>query len=70
MAQATEHLVRRIRGEFLEMPGLSLTIGQARRLWGLESSLCEASLDALVRSGFLTRTRDGRYLRLDTSVTF
>lgn len=26
----------RVRGEFLEMPGLRLTMPQARRLWGLE----------------------------------
>ena len=29
-------LVHRVRGEFLEMPGLRLTRAQAQRLWGLD----------------------------------
>jgi hypothetical protein len=56
-------LLRRIRGEFLEMPGLRLTERQARRLWGLDTTHCEALLAALVESGFLARTRDGAFVR-------
>ena len=33
-------LVERARGEFLEMPGLRLTIPQAARLWGLDTDSC------------------------------
>ena len=34
-------LLRRVRGEFFEMPGLGLTVDQAQRLWGLERNTCE-----------------------------
>jgi hypothetical protein len=53
----------RIRGEYLEMPGLRLSLDQASRLWGLERAACESLLDALVGVSFLQRDRDGRYLR-------
>jgi hypothetical protein len=55
---ATHQLALRVRGEFIEMPGLRLNLRQAQRLWGLESSYCEAILNSLVAVGFLTRTRD------------
>lgn len=58
-------LVQRIRGEFLEMPGLRLTSAEAQRLWGMEAAMCEAALLALVEAGFLRRTSDGRFVRLD-----
>jgi hypothetical protein len=57
------HLLHRIRGEFLEMPGLRLTARQAQRLWGLEASACEALLEALIDAGFLKRTGDGAFVR-------
>jgi Fic family protein len=56
-------LVQTIRGEFLEMPGLTLTAAQAQRLWGLDPVTCERALDALVESHFLVRTKDGRFAR-------
>lgn len=60
-----EDLIRRVQGEFLEMPGLRLTEPQARRLWALEPSLCAAVLAELVDDGFLHRTRDGAFVRGD-----
>ena len=60
-----EHVVRRIKGEFLEMPGLRLTVHQASRLWGLERGLCESVIDALVGSAFLRRTQTGAITRND-----
>jgi hypothetical protein len=60
-----QEILRRIRGEFLEMPGLRLTIQQARRLWRLDETACEAVLDALVDARFLARTRDGAFVRED-----
>lgn len=62
---AIQDVVRRIRGEFLEMPGLRLTPQQARRLWRLDENACEAVLGALVDSRFLARTRDGAFIRND-----
>ena len=59
-------LIRRVRGEYLEMPGLSLTLSQAQRLWGLDPTLCGAVLDALVATRFLTRTHRGHYVRTDS----
>jgi hypothetical protein len=60
-----EALVRRIRGEFLEMPGLSLTFAQATRLWGIEHDLCERVVGALVGTSFLRRTPTGHISRAD-----
>jgi hypothetical protein len=62
-----QDVVRRVRGEYLEMPGLRLTPEQARRLWRLDESSCEAVLGALVDARFLARTRDGAFIRQDRS---
>jgi diguanylate cyclase (GGDEF)-like protein len=56
-------LLRRIQGEFTEMPALSLTVAQARRLWGVDEDECQIALDALVETRFLKRTREGIFLR-------
>ena len=53
----------RIRGEYLEMPGLRLTVAQAQRLCGIERELCEAVLSALVDARFLCTKPDGAYAR-------
>jgi hypothetical protein len=57
-------LLERIRGEYLEMPGLRLTPVQARRLWGLDLTECQDLLDDLVSSRFLKRSPDGAYQRV------
>ncbi len=57
-------LCTRIVGEYLEMPGLNLTIPQACRLWNLDRDACTQMLDTLVATGFLRRSGD-RYLRAD-----
>ena len=56
-------LLHRIRMEYLEMPGLALTGDQARRLWNLESALCDAVLTTLVGEQFLAKSQDGAYRR-------
>jgi hypothetical protein len=61
----SDELLQRIRGEFLEMPGLRLTESQARRLWGLDADACLAAISTLVTAGFLFRTREGSVMRLD-----
>lgn len=61
----SEEVLRRVQGEFLEMPGLRLTEAQARRLWGLDAASCGALLGALVDAKFLFRTRDGAFMRVE-----
>jgi hypothetical protein len=57
----TADLVRRIRGEYLEMPGLRVTASQAQRLFGLDAITCDDVLAGLLQSGFLSRTVDGMF---------
>ncbi len=63
--RVADEVLRRIQGEFNEMPGLRLTPPQACRLWGMDSANCKATLDALVDTKFLFRTRDGSFMRLE-----
>ena len=56
-------MLRRVSGEFLEMPGLRLTRRQAQRMWGFDEHTCQKILDSLVEAGFLCRTEDGMYTR-------
>jgi len=63
MAPLSEDALRRIRGEYLEMPGLRLTMAQAQRLWNLDRQTCEQLLSSLVASRFLAKTRDGSFVR-------
>lgn len=62
---AAEEILRRVQGEFLEMPGLRVTEEQARRLWGLDAATCSALLSALIDARFLFRTRDGAFMRIE-----
>jgi hypothetical protein len=62
-----QNLLRRIRGEYLEMPGLSLTIAQAGRFWSLDHQTCTRLLDALVARRFLARTASGSYVLADST---
>jgi hypothetical protein len=61
---ALSALSDRVRGEFLEMPGLQLTMPQAARLWGLDIAACSAVVDALVESSFLRWTPAGTIIRM------
>ncbi|HEX5110696.1 MAG TPA: hypothetical protein VFV95_19735 [Vicinamibacterales bacterium] len=61
--QQAADALRRVRGEYNEMPGLRLTPAQAQRLWGLDRAACDALLGALVDAKFLARTRDGAFVR-------
>lgn len=49
-------VVARVRSEFVEMPGMQLTLSQATRLWNLGADDCRAVIDALVDQGFLMWT--------------
>ena len=48
--------VDRARAQFVEMPGLELTMAQAIRLWGLGADDCRHVVETLVDAGFLTWT--------------
>ena len=63
-----EQMIRRISGEYLEMPGLRLTSEQAQRLWGLDRDSCSEILTELVATNFLARTADGRYARASEGI--
>lgn len=58
-----EALLERIRGEYDEMPGLSLTPAQAERLWQLDRDTCRAALNRLVQRRVLSLTVRGRYVK-------
>ena len=60
--QINEAVLRRVQAEFLEMPGLCLTLDQAQRLWGLEPRTCESLLNSLIDSRFLRRTGRGLFV--------
>jgi len=56
-----QSLNERVCAEFREMPGLSLTLAQARRLLGMREDICTRVLDGLVVEGQLIRTPNGVY---------
>jgi hypothetical protein len=55
--------VARIRKEYVEMPGLVLTLPQAARLWSLSESRSALLLSLLVETGFLICDKKTVYRR-------
>jgi hypothetical protein len=53
----------RLRNEYVEMPGLVLTLPQAARLLGLSCRQSERALRGLIDTGFLVRDRSKTYRR-------
>jgi hypothetical protein len=58
-----QEIVSRLRREYQEMPGLSLTAEQVQRLCGIEPVMCKAVLGVLVRDRFLHSAAGGQYRR-------
>ena len=56
-------LLCRICAEFDEMPGTSLTLSQATRLFGLTAEILDRIFVRLIEDGALRRSTDGRYRR-------
>lgn len=56
-------LARQVQAEYAEMPGLSVTLSEAQRLWNLDRATCEGVFRALVLGGYLRRTTTGRFVR-------
>ena len=64
---ALHELLRRIEREYQEMPSLSLTASQARRLWGLDTTTCTFVLVTLIQRGILMLSTNGTYIRASTN---
>lgn len=60
---AIREAILRVEGEYREMPGLSLTVPQAARLWGMDRSTCELVLASLIERRVLKRAWNGAYVR-------
>ena len=56
-------VVQRIQAEYMEMPGLRLTLSQAARLIGVNAHESERALSDLIECGFLRRDQNGVYRR-------
>ena len=62
-AAPTELDSLRLRNEFLEMPGLRISVLQVARMLGLRSEHAAAILETLTSERFLTQTQAGLYHR-------
>jgi hypothetical protein len=58
-----EILARRLLREYLDMPGLSLSLAQSARLLSADMPICRRVLDSLIDACCLTRTAAGTYTR-------
>ena len=58
---ARHALLCRIQGEFKDMPGLSLTLPQAARLFALRSDIASRILNRLSDERVLRQRRDGQF---------
>jgi hypothetical protein len=58
-------LAMRVRGEYVEMPGLRLTVPQAARLFGVASDVAHAVLEELRCASVLTCSDRGTYSLVD-----
>jgi len=56
-------LLEQVKAEYVEMPGLSVTLQQAQRLWAADQATCEEVFGRLVAEGVLKRTTKGRFVR-------
>jgi DNA-binding response OmpR family regulator len=56
-------LSQRVKVNYLDLPGLSLTVRQAQRMLGFDEPVCERVLEGLAKEGFLVRSDDGQYRR-------
>jgi hypothetical protein len=62
-APALDDVLRRVEGEYQEMPGMCVTRKQAQRLWGLDSTTCELVLTTLLERGVVRRTSRGMFVK-------
>ena len=63
--QVDRTLWERVYAEYLEMPGLRLTLPQASRLWNTDVTVSQQVLELLVDRAFLQRS-GVHYVRADS----
>jgi hypothetical protein len=63
-SDAIRALLERVQAEYAEMPGLSVTMRQAQRLWAVDQRTCREIFSRLIASGVLRMTRSGRFVRV------
>ena len=61
--EAIRGLMQQVQAEYAEMPGLSVTLSQAQRLWAVDQGTCEEVFGRLVSSGVLRKTTKGQFVR-------
>ena len=62
-SDAVRDLARRIQAEYAEMPGLSVTLAQAQRLWVVDRETCDTVFERLITRGVVKMTTHGRFVR-------
>ena len=62
--QAIRSLMELVRAEYGEMPGLSVTLSQAQRLWAVDHATCEEVFSRLISEGVVRKTSKGRFVRV------
>lgn len=62
-------IMQRVRTEYEEMPGLSVTVAQASRLWNIDASTAREVLNAMVDVGYLSAGPQGFTLRMFDGTT-
>lgn len=62
---SVEAVTKRVRAEFEEMPGLTLTEHQAAKLFGIEQQTCRDVIGQLIDESYLRKTRSGSFVRTE-----
>ncbi len=55
--------IAQAKSHYVEMPGLTLTLAQAARLWACDVALCREVMATLVEARFLVRVRQSSFAR-------
>jgi hypothetical protein len=62
--RARQRLMEQVQAEYAEMPGLSVTLSQAQRLWRIDQATCEELFCRLISRRVLRKTSNGRFVRV------
>jgi hypothetical protein len=64
-SSSVDEWTRIVRGEYDEIPGLSLTRAQVKRLWSLNDEVCDAVLEELMLTRYLRENARHMFVRDD-----